>query len=324
MGPPGIAGGAISPFVFQRRRALLEERVVGETATKLRPATRFRAYFSLTKPRVIVLLLITTFAAMLVAQGGMPPLPLVFFTLLGGAMAAGGAGAINCYLDRDIDAVMGRTHPRAIPSGAVAPSRALAFGITLGVLSFVLMWAFVNLLSAALSLAALLFYVFVYTRWLKRSTPLNIVIGGAAGAVPPIVGVTAVTGEVNLLALYLFAIIFFWTPPHFWALCLLIQREYERARVPMLPNVRGEVETRRQIVLYSLQLVAITLLLAATRLTGLIYLVSAAALGGLFLYYALRLKRDADTKSARRLFHYSMLYLTLLFAALVVDRQINL
>jgi protoheme IX farnesyltransferase len=280
------------------------------------------AYFALTKPRVMVLLLITTLASMMVAAGGMPAFHLVLFTLLGGALASGGAGAINHYLDRDIDRLMERTSLRPIPAGAVTPRQALWFGIGLGALSFVLMTAFVNLLAAALSLGALLFYVFVYTRWLKRSTPSNIVIGGAAGAVPPLVGVAAVQGEITLLGLYLFAIVFFWTPPHFWALALLMRKEYEQARVPMLPIVKGDDEARRQILFYSLQLVAITLILFSLQLMGLVYLAAALLLGGLFVYYAVRLWREASASAARRLFRYSILYLMLLFVAMVVDRQI--
>jgi protoheme IX farnesyltransferase len=272
----------------------------------------------------MVLLLITTLAAMMVAAGGMPAFPLVFFTLLGGGLASGGASAINHYLDRDIDGLMGRTNLRPVVTGQVTPKQALRFGIVLGVASFVLMTVFVNLLSAVLALGALLFYVFVYTRWLKRSTPSNIVIGGAAGAIPPLVGVAAVTGEVNLLGLYLFAIVFFWTPPHFWALALLMRDEYARARVPMLPIVRGEAETRRQIVLYSLQLVALTVVLFSFRLMGSFYLVAALSLGGLFIYFAIVLWREASAQAARRLFGYSILYLTLLFTAMVVDRQLIL
>lgn len=282
------------------------------------------AYFELTKPRVVALLLATTLASMMVAAGGMPALQLVFCTLLGGALAAGGAGAINHYLDRDIDQLMGRTARRPIPSGAVPPRRALAFGITLGVLSFVILALFVNLLSAVLSVGALLFYVFVYTRWLKRTTPSNIVIGGAAGAVPPLVGWAAVEGQLSLLALYLFAIVFFWTPPHFWALALLMRREYERARVPMLPIVFGEEEARRQILLYSLQLVALTLIIFALGLLGPFYLGAALLLGIIFVYLAVRLRREASAPAARRLFKYSMLYLTLLFTAMVVDRSLLL
>jgi protoheme IX farnesyltransferase len=297
---------------------------VPEAAAHRSLGTMVAAFLELTKPRVVALLLITTLASMMVAAGGLPALSLVFFTLLGGALAAGGAGAINHYLDRDIDQLMSRTSVRPIPSGTVSPRQALLFGSTLGALSFVVLSVFVNLLSAALSLGALLFYVFVYTRWLKRSTPSNIVIGGAAGAVPPLVGSAAVTGEITLLALYLFAIVFFWTPPHFWALALVMRREYERARVPMLPIVRGEAEARRQILFYSLQLVALTVVLFSFQLMGLFYLFSALVLGGMFIFYAVRLWRQPTVFAARRLFRYSIVYLTLLFTAMVVDRQMIL
>ena len=279
------------------------------------------AYFTLTKPRVVVLLLITTLAAMLMAHRGLPPLELIFFTLLGGALGAGGAGAINHYIDRDIDELMGRTAARPIPGGMVPPLNALFFGICLGILSFTLMVAFVNVLSAALTLFALLFYVFIYTRWLKRWTSLNIVIGGAAGAIPPVVGIAAVTNEVNWLAIWLFTIIFVWTPPHFWALSLLMQREYAAAGVPMLPIVRGEEETRKQILWYSLAMVALTVAVWTLGFLGVVYIVSAAALGAVFIYYAVRLWREADAMAARRLFRYSILYLALLFVAMVIDRQ---
>jgi protoheme IX farnesyltransferase len=281
----------------------------------------FSAYFTLTKPRVVVLLLITTLAAMLMAQRGLPPLDLIFFTLLGGALGAGGAGAINHYIDRDIDELMGRTAARPIPAGMVPPLNALFFGICLGILSFTLMVAFVNVLSAVLTLCALLFYVFIYTRWLKRWTSLNIVIGGAAGAIPPVVGIAAVTNEVNWLAIWLFTIIFVWTPPHFWALSLLMQREYAAAGVPMLPIVRGEEETRKQILWYSLAMVALTVAVWTFGFLGVVYAVSAAALGAVFIYYAVRLWRDATAIAARRLFLYSILYLALLFVAMVIDRQ---
>jgi protoheme IX farnesyltransferase len=283
-----------------------------------------RAYFTLTKPRVIVLLLITTLAAMLMAHRGLPPLGLIFFTLAGGALAAGGAGAINHYLDRDVDELMGRTKQRPIPSGAVPPLNGLFFGICLGIISFTFMVAFVNVLSAGLTLFALLFYVFVYTRWLKRWTPLNIVIGGAAGAIPPVVGIAAVTNEVNWLAIWLFTIVFVWTPPHFWALSLLMQREYAAAGIPMLPIVRGEEETRKQILWYSVAMVALTLVVWTLGFLGAIYVAAAAALGGLFIYYAVRLWREATAPAARRLFLFSMLYLALLFVAMVVDRQVLL
>jgi heme o synthase len=282
------------------------------------------AYVQLTKPRVMVLLLLTTLAAMLMAQPGLPPLPLIALTLLGGALATGGAGAINHYLDRDVDRLMGRTSARPIPAGLVCPRHALVFGIVLGALSFLLMALFVNPLSAVLTLVALLFYIFVYTRWLKRITPLNIVIGGAAGAVPPVVGIAAVTNEVSPLALALFTIVFVWTPPHFWALSLLMRREYEAAGIPMLPIVRGEDETRRQILFYSLAMVVLTVAVSSLGMLGSVYLASAIVLGVLFLYYAVRLLRDASSLAARRLFRFSIVYLALLFAAMAIDRQVML
>jgi protoheme IX farnesyltransferase len=283
---------------------------------------RARAYLSLTKPRVILLLEVPTLAAMLIAGPGWPSPLLVVATLLGGALAAGGAAAINCYLDRDIDAVMGdRTRKRAIPAGLVSPGEALTFGLILAVASFVILATFANWLAAFLAQVALLFYVFVYTRWLKRTTPSNIVIGGAAGAIPPLVGWAAVTGEVGPAAWLLFAVIFFWTPPHFWALSLMIKQHYARARVPMLPVVRGDAETRRQIVLYALQMIAVTVLLFALRLSGAFFLLAALALGAVFLYYCARLWREATTRAAGQLFRYSILYLWLLSIALVVDKR---
>jgi len=264
-----------------------------------------------------------------VAADGWPGWPLVLATLLGGALAAGGGNALNCYLDRDIDALMGRTAWRPLPSGTLTPAQVLRFGVALAVLSFVVLAVFANLLAAVLAQVGLLFYVFVYTRWLKRTTPSNIVIGGAAGAMPPLVGWAAVTGDVGLLSAWLFAIVFFWTPPHFWALALLIRAEYEKAGVPMLPIVRGEAETYRQILLYSLLLVAVTVLVFSFRLAGLFYLGAALALGGLLVYYAVRLRREATRAAAlrrsttparaRRLFSYSLAYLALLFVALALD-----
>lgn len=284
------------------------------------PGEVVTAYLQLTKPGIISLLLVTTLASMMVAAEGLPPLLLVFFTLLGGAFSAGAANTFNCYLDRDIDGLMVRTSRRPIPSGVIRPRHALAFGFALTGLSLLLLGLFVNWLAAILSLCGLLYYVLVYTCWLKRSTPSNIVIGGAAGAVPPLVGWAAVTGEVSLLAVYLFAVVFFWTPPHFWALALLIRREYERARIPMLPIVRGEAETRQQILLYSLFLVAFTLLVVVFQQMGVIYLTAALVLGGVFVYHAARLLQEASPLAARRLFRYSILYLALLFAAMVLDR----
>ena len=277
-------------------------------------------YVAMTKPKVQSLLLFTTVATMYVA--GDPSLGLVALTCLGGALSAGGAGAINHWYDRDIDALMRRTRTRPVASGRVPPGSALAYGVALGAASFALLVLTVNLLAAALALAGLLGYVLVYTVWLKRTTPQNIVIGGAAGAIPPLVAWAATTGGLDIDALYLFAIVFLWTPPHFWALSLLMREEYERARVPMLPVVRGEPETRRQVVVYSALLVSATLLPVAAGLFGGIYLASALALGATFLGLAIRLSRRADRRSALRLYLYSLAYLALLFAAMVADVQV--
>ena len=278
-------------------------------------------FLQLTKPRIILLLLAPTLCAMIVAADGWPSPLLVAATLLGGALAAGAANAFNHYLDRDIDAIMRRTAHRALPAGVLRPRQAVWFGLVLAVLSFVVLTVFANLLAALLAQAAIVFYIFIYTLWLKRSSPSNIVIGGAAGAVPPLVGWAAVTGSIGLLPLYLFAIIFYWTPPHFWALSLLIKDDYARARIPMLPVVRGGAETRRQIVLYSLLMVAITLLLVPFQLAGMFYLASAVLLGGLFVFYAVRLLREASAVAARLLFKYSVIYLYLILAAIVVDQK---
>ena len=288
-------------------------------------ATTLRAYVVLTKPKVMSLLLVTTVTAMIAAAHEMPPLGLVFWTVLGGALMSGGAGAINHYVDRDIDPLMGRTAARPLPSGIVEPQHALWFGVALGGLAFALLVVLVNPLAAILSLAGFLGYVFVYTLGLKRLTPSNIVIGGAAGALPPLVGWAAVTNDVSLTGLgltawYLFAIVFFWTPPHFWALSLLIKDHYARASVPMLPVVRGEAETRWQILLYSLLLVALSLVLVPVKLMGLPYLVVALVLGACFVYLAARLWRTATRKAALQLYLYSLAYLAALFVAMAVDR----
>ncbi|HEY7123237.1 MAG TPA: heme o synthase [Ktedonobacterales bacterium] len=283
---------------------------------------RINAYTNLLKPHVTVLLLGVTLAAMAIAQRGFPPLGLVLATLFGGACAAGSANAINCYFDRDIDQLMHRTSRRSLPAGRVPPSHALMFGLVLAVLSFASLILFVNLLSALLALSGILFYVFVYTLWLKRTSTQNIVIGGAAGAIPPLVGWAAVTNSVGLPAIWLFAIIFYWTPPHFWALALLIKNDYARAHIPMLPVVAGEKETKRQILLYTLLLLAVTLILFATQAMGVLYLVSALALGAGFLYIAIRVLRDETKRWARTLFWYSNCYLALIFAVMVIDRVI--
>jgi heme o synthase len=282
--------------------------------------TLVRDLVTLTKPKVQSLLLFTTVTTMYVA--GDPSFGLVLLTCLGGAMSAGGAGAINHYIDRDIDAVMSRTSTRPIPSGRLPAPVALWFGVGLGVASFLLLALAVNPLAAALSLSGLLGYVFVYTLWLKRRTPQNIVIGGAAGAVPPLVAWAAVTGELSWAAVYLFAIVFYWTPPHFWALSLLMKREYEKAGVPMMPVVRGEAETRKQILLYTVLLVLLIGLPACGGLFGTFYLVSQAVLGLAFALLAFRLYRSKERRDALRLYLFSLAFLALLFASMVVDHQI--
>ncbi len=274
-------------------------------------------YVALTKPKVQSLLLLTTVCAMEIA--GDPSIGLIALTVVGGYLSAGGAGAVNHWYDRDIDAQMARTADRPVPSGRVSPRAALIFGVVLAALSYVLLATTVNVLAATLALSGFLGYVFVYTIWLKRRTPQNIVIGGAAGAVPPLVGWAAVTGGLGGMPLYLFAIVFFWTPPHFWALSLLMKSEYERVGVPMLPVVRGEQETRKQILLYSILLWAITQLPFCAGGLGAIYLVSSLVLGGLLIGGAVVLYRRADRASALRLYLFSLLYLALLFGAMVLD-----
>jgi heme o synthase len=291
-------------------------------AVGIAPRTRqlLSDYVELTKPKVQSLLLLTTIATMYVA--GDPSPLLVFYTCLGGYLSAGGAGAVNHWFDRDIDAQMARTANRPVPSGRVAPYAALTFGCVLAALSLLELSVAVNPLAAALSFSGFLGYVLVYTVWLKRRTPQNIVIGGAAGAVPPLVAWAAVTGSVSGTALILFFIVFFWTPPHFWALSLLMKGEYEKVGVPMLPVVRGEAETRRQILLYSVLLYAVTQLPFCAGGFGAIYLVASLVLGLGFIGGALRLYRRADRPSALRLYLYSLAYLALLFCAMVADAHL--
>ncbi|HET7088805.1 MAG TPA: heme o synthase [Anaerolineae bacterium] len=317
--------------VLARSRPVTSEAPAQERQGRAEPASNagaahpstggsaFRKYLYLAKPWIIALLLTTTLTSMLIAGRGSVSLPLAVFTLIGGALASAGANAINCYVDRDIDGLMSRTKNRPIPRHQLDPRRALAFGLVASSASFAILLVFVNLLAATLAVFGIIYYVFVYTLWLKRSTPHNIVIGGIAGAVPPLVGWAAVTGRVDLLALYLFLIVFYWTPPHTWALAILVRGDYEKANVPMLPVVRGEAETRRHIWLYSLQMVAVTLLLFAFRMLGWVYLALALVLNGLFLWYAYRLTREMDKPAARRLYKFSQLYLALLFVAMVVD-----
>jgi heme o synthase len=278
---------------------------------------------SLTKPRVISLLLVTTIAPMFATGRGLPPWSLVVVVAFAGYLMAGGANAINMWFDRDIDERMARTRLRPVPTGRIAPPVALAFGIGLAAIAFWLFWQLVNPLSAWLALGGLLWYVWVYTIWLKRSSTQNIVIGGAAGAFPPLVGWVAVTGHLDLTAIYLFAIIFFWTPPHFWALALIKRHDYARAGVPMLPVVRGEQYTRLEMLIYTLILVPLTLMPVALGTFGWLYAVSAGLLDTMLLWYCLRLWTPAGTPAAWKLYRYSLVYLFLLFLAMPVDRQIG-
>jgi protoheme IX farnesyltransferase len=312
-----IAGGA--------RRSRPQEGVDGEPSTPRRTSLpdTVRAYYRLTKPRIVLLLLITTVPAMLLAAEGVPSPWLIVATLVGGALAAGSANAINMYLDRDIDAVMRRTRQRPLPAHAIEPIEALRFGFVLGAIAFHLLAITVNVLAAVLALSAIAFYVFVYTMWLKRTTAQNIVIGGAAGAVPALVGWAAVTGTLGWPAVLLFGIVFLWTPPHFWALALRYSGDYAAAGVPMLPVVRGEPETRRQIVLYALVLFAATLVLVPVGGMGPVYTSAAVVLGGVFVYRALLVWRATDQAATRRLFTFSIAYLGGLFGAVGVDALVR-
>ncbi len=283
------------------------------------------AYFNLTKPHIMLLLLVTTLAALLIAarQHPLPPLDfarVLLVTLLGGALSSGGAAALNCYIDRDIDAVMNRTRRRALPAGVLQPRQVLVYGLGLSALAVVVLLLWVNPLAAALALAGNLYYVVVYTMWLKRSTSQNIVIGGAAGAVPPLVGWAAVTGSLGLPALLLFAIIFLWTPAHFWALALLHRKDYAAVKVPMLPAVAGEQYTKWRILAYTVAVVITTLALYFVQAMGPLYLAAALALGAGFIYMAVALLREQGPRRARRTFMYSNIYLALLFFAMVADR----
>ncbi|HVL25626.1 MAG TPA: heme o synthase [Thermomicrobiales bacterium] len=276
-------------------------------------------YVALTKPGIMALLLVTTLGAMLIAGQGTPSFGLVLLTMVGGVLTAGGANVLNCYIDRDIDAKMPRTRKRGTANGSISPVAALTFGVALTLTGFLLLGLWVNWLAAFLALAGNLYYVFVYTLWLKRTTPHNIVVGGAAGAVPPLVGWAAVTGTLAAPAWILFAIIFYWTPPHFWALALLKQGEYGRVHVPMLPVVAGETETRRQIFMYTIMLAAVSLLLVPFGMSW-IYFVGALLLGGWFLRLAYKLLTDPSKALARKTFFYSIWYVAALFAVMVTDR----
>ena len=290
-------------------------------ASTVRPPLRSRVagYVALTKPRIIELLLVTTVPTMFVAKRGVPSVWLMVATVIGGTLAAGGANAINMYVDRDIDALMERTKNRPLVTGLIQPRNALVFAVVLEIIAFAWLWAFVNLISAVLAVSACLFYVFVYTLWLKRTSTRNIVIGGAAGAVPVLIGWTAVTGRLAWAPIVLFAVIFYWTPPHFWALAIRYKDDYSAAEVPMLPSVASFRTTATRILLYTLLLWALSLLFDAVGHLGVIYLVSALVLGAVFTYLAVEVRRTESTKQAMRLFSYSITYVTLLFGAMVVD-----
>lgn len=280
-------------------------------------------FYELSKPRIIFLLLITTYAAMVMAQRGFPPFFTTLWTLTGGALAAASAGAFNCVIDRDIDGLMRRTMNRPLPTKRMSPRTATTYASVVCCISFAMLYFLVNPLAAALSLAGNVYYVVIYTMWLKRRTPLNIVIGGAAGAVPPLVGWAAVTHSIGLPALGLFAIIFLWTPPHFWALALMTETDYHKAKVPMLPNVAGVMRTKIEIVAYTIVLVAFSLMLYPLHIMGLIYFVCAAALGAVFLFDAIGTFRHEGRIWPRRLFSYSLIYLALICVAMVADRIIH-
>ena len=294
-----------------------------QPAVHAAPRSLARDFVTLTKPRIISLLLVTTIAPMFITDRGMPPLDLVLWVAIGGYLMAGGANAINMWFDRDIDQVMTRTRTRPIASGRISPAVGLTFGISLGAAAFAILWFMANPLTAWLALSGLLFYVFIYTMWLKRTTPQNIVIGGAAGAFPPLVGWAAVTGGLDLAALYLFAIIFYWTPPHFWALALIKRREYARAGIPMMPVVRSEKRTKVEMLIYSLLLVPLTIMPSVFGALGPFYGVAAALLGGRLIWDAVRVLREQQVgPAAWRMYKYSLLYLALLFVAMGLDRAL--
>jgi protoheme IX farnesyltransferase len=285
--------------------------------------SRAAAYVALTKPRIIELLLVTTVPTMVVAAKGLPSLWLMVATVLGGTMAAGGANAINMYVDRDIDSIMKRTQNRPLVTGVITARSALVFAIGLETAAFFFLWSTVNLLSAVLAVSACLFYVFVYTLWLKRSSSQNIVIGGAAGAVPVLVGWAAVTNSLGWAPIVLFAIIFYWTPPHFWALAIRYREDYAAADVPMLPAVVSLRATSVRILIYTVVLWACTVLFSPVAAMGNLYLGAAIVLGGLFTWLSFQLTRDATPQKAMRLFGYSITYITLLFGAMAADQLLR-
>jgi protoheme IX farnesyltransferase len=318
-GAAGVSWSLLIVLALATAQPAIAEARAADSRLTLREAAR--DYLRVMKPGIIVLLLITTVGAMLVA-GPWPSIWLVLATMLGGALASGGASALNCYIDRDIDPVMARTRKRPLPTGRLTPDQVRNFGLVLSALAVIELWLLVNPLAAMLALSGNVFYVAIYTNWLKRSTPQNIVIGGAAGAFPPLVGWAAVTGTITLPALLLFAVIFYWTPPHFWSLALLKARDYERAGIPMLPVTHGAQYTRKMILLYALLLVGITLLLVPAGAAGWLYLVLATVLGLIFVGMAAKMYLEGTSRLAWRLFKYSNYYLTLVLAAMVLDRAV--
>jgi len=280
---------------------------------------RAKDFFALTKPLIVGLLLITTYGGLVIGWKGWPPFALTMWTLLGGALAAGGSSALNQYIDRELDRHMQRTAKRPLADGRLADAEGLAFGLGLSLVSYYILACFVNGLAALLSLAGIIYYVIVYSLWLKKATVQNIVIGGGAGAIPPLVGYAAATGTLDATALILFAIIFMWTPPHFWALAIVRMKDYERAGVPMLPVVRGELETRRQIFIYTIELVVVTLLLPLLHLAGIVYLISCLVLGGILLYAAWAVWKKGGNKVAWRMYRWSSTYLVFIFLAIMID-----
>jgi heme o synthase len=299
---------------------------VSATAQALAPTTwrsRVGAYVALTKPRIIELLLVTTVPPMIVAERGLPSLWLITATVLGGTLAAGGANAINMYVDRDIDKEMDRTKRRPLATGIITPRSALTFAISIEVVAFVFLWTTVNLLSALLAVSACLFYVFVYTLWLKRTSSHNIVIGGAAGAAPVLVGWAAVTNSLSWAPVVLFGVIFYWTPPHFWALAIRYRDDYAKVDVPMLPAIASLRTTAWRMVLYTLLLVGLTLLFAPVAGMGGLYITAAIVLGAIFTFYTVKLLRDGSPAFAMRVFTYSISYITLLFGAIALDQLVR-
>jgi heme o synthase len=324
LGVAGIIWGLLVGAVFLDR--LLPATYpfgAANPAPAQRPVREIIAdYVEFTKPRIMVLLLITTLGGMLIAAAGWPSLDLILWTMIGGGMSAGGASALNHYIDRDIDGLMSRTSKRPLPSGRVAPVQVAIFGITISVLAIYILVVFVNPLTAILALTGNLAYVVMYTKYLKRATPQNIVIGGAAGAVPPMIGWAAVTNSIGVPALVLFAVIFYWTPPHFWALALFKRGDYEKARVPMFPEIYGDAETRRHILLYTVMLVIVSLFPFALQFMGLFYLACALVLGGIFLLRTWQLSTNPSDQAARRVFFFSLYYLAFIFLAMVIDRMV--